>query len=182
MDCKSTTRLFLTIYPDTFVLIRVIYSIFIRDNSYLTFFTSGINWVSFHYASYRKILWSLEGARFGFTLFQSLWKLTGTSAAVLPRCLSNFRAILSISSEHPISRLRDFTRFGGKTSYHLVNRGPGLAKSNKAYWMGYQPVQFRVMGHDLEIQFLNIIAVSFIPKLHHNEFYVSVKAIFVNKY
>ena len=26
--------------------------------------------------------------------------------------------------QHPISRLRDFTRFGGKTSYRLVNRGP----------------------------------------------------------
>ena len=48
--------------------------------------------------SYRRISWSLEAARFGFKLFQS---------------------------QHPISRLRDFTRFGGKTSYRLVNRGPG---------------------------------------------------------
>ena len=31
--------------------------------------------------SYRKISWSLEPARFGFKLFQSLWNLTGTSAA-----------------------------------------------------------------------------------------------------
>ena len=73
--------------------------------------------------SYRKISWSLEAARFGFKLFQSLWNLTGTSAALLPRCLSNFRAIRPL--QHPISRLRDFTRFGGKTSYRLVNRGPG---------------------------------------------------------
>ena len=43
--------------------------------------------------SYRKISWSLEAARFGFRLFQSLWNLTGTSAAALPRCLSNFRAL-----------------------------------------------------------------------------------------
>ena len=45
--------------------------------------------------SYRKISWSLEAARFGFRLFQSLWNLTGPSAAVLPRCLSNFRALRS---------------------------------------------------------------------------------------
>ena len=70
--------------------------------------------------SYRKISWSLEAARFEFKIFQSLWNLAGTSAALLLRCLSNFRAIRPL--QHPISRLRDF---GGKTSYHLVNRGPG---------------------------------------------------------
>ena len=72
--------------------------------------------------TYRKISWSLEAARFGFKLFQSLWNLQGTSAAALPRCLSNFRAILPL--QRPISRLRDFTRSCGKTSYRLVNRGP----------------------------------------------------------
>ena len=65
--------------------------------------------------SYRKISWSLEAARFGLKLFQLLWNLAGTSAALLPRCLSNFNAIRPL--QHPISRLRDFTRFGGKTSY-----------------------------------------------------------------
>ena len=73
--------------------------------------------------SYRKISWSLEAARFGFKLFQSLWHLAGTSAALLPRCLSNFRAIRPL--QHPISWLRDFTRFCGKTSYRLANRAPG---------------------------------------------------------
>ena len=72
--------------------------------------------------SYRKISWSLEAARFGFNFFQSLRNLAGTSAALLPRCLSNFRAIRPL--QHPIPRLRYFTRFGGKTSYRLVNRGP----------------------------------------------------------
>ena len=76
--------------------------------------------------SYRKISWSLEAARFGFKLFQSLWNLASTSAAALPRCLSNFRAILPL--QHPISRLRDFTRFGGKTSYRLVNRDPEMIR------------------------------------------------------
>ena len=33
---------------------------------------------------YCKISWSLEATRFMFRLFQSLWNLTGTSAAVLP--------------------------------------------------------------------------------------------------
>ena len=73
--------------------------------------------------SHRKISWSLEAASFGFKLFQSPWNLAGTSAALLPRCLSNFRAIRPL--QHPISRLRDFTRFGGRTSYRLVKRGPG---------------------------------------------------------
>ena len=46
--------------------------------------------------SYRKISLSLETARFGFKFFPSLWNLTGTSAAALPRCPSNFRAIQSL--------------------------------------------------------------------------------------
>ena len=76
----------------------------------------------------RKISWSFEAARFGSKLFQSLWNLAGTSAALLPRCLSNFRAIRPL--QHTISRLRDFTRFGVKTSYSLVNRGPELDKGD----------------------------------------------------
>ena len=43
----------------------------------------------------QRISWSLEGARFGFKLFQSLWNLTGMSAAALPICLSNFRTMWS---------------------------------------------------------------------------------------
>ena len=43
--------------------------------------------------SYRMISWSLEAARFIFTLSQSLCNLTGTSETVLPRCLSNCRTI-----------------------------------------------------------------------------------------
>ena len=39
--------------------------------------------------SYRKISWSFEAARFRFKLFQSLWNLTGTSAAALQRCLQS---------------------------------------------------------------------------------------------
>ena len=43
--------------------------------------------------SYYKISWCLEVARFVFRLFQLLWNLTGHSAAALPMCLSNFRAV-----------------------------------------------------------------------------------------
>ena len=73
--------------------------------------------------SYRQISWSLEAARLGVAMVVSLWNLTGTSAALLPRYLSNFRAIEKVKTR--ISRLRDFTRSCGKTSYSLVNRGPG---------------------------------------------------------
>ena len=69
------------------------------------------------------VSWCLEATRFEFRLFQLLWHLTSTSTAVLPRCLSNVRAIQL--SWHPNSRLQEFTIFGGKTSYRLVNRGPG---------------------------------------------------------
>ena len=71
--------------------------------------------------SYRKISWSLEAARLGFRLFQSFWNLTNTSAAALPRSLSNFRAIRSLY--HPIAQHRGFARFGDKTSVCLVNCG-----------------------------------------------------------
>ena len=54
--------------------------------------------------------------------------MTGISTTALPRFLSNFRALRS--SYHPISRLRDFARFGGKTSCRFVNRGPELIGSS----------------------------------------------------
>ena len=63
--------------------------------------------------SYYKISRNFEAARFGFKLFQLLWNF---------KCLSNSRAIRSL--KHPISRLRDSTRSHGKTSTHLMNRGP----------------------------------------------------------
>ena len=82
--------------------------------------------------SYRKNSWSLEAARFRFRLFQSLWNLTGTSAAAQPRCLSNFRMMRSLW--HPFSRLRDFTRFDDKTSYRLMNRCPDLGLRDWQYF------------------------------------------------
>ena len=43
--------------------------------------------------SYRQISRSLEVARLDVTIIVSLWNLTGISAALLLRCLSNFRAM-----------------------------------------------------------------------------------------
>ena len=44
-------------------------------------------------ASYRKISLSLGAAKLDVVIMVSFWNLTGISAALLPRCLSNFRAI-----------------------------------------------------------------------------------------
>ena len=46
--------------------------------------------------SYRQISWSLKVARFFVIMIVSFWNLTSTSAALLPRCLSNFRAIVKV--------------------------------------------------------------------------------------
>ena len=90
----------------------------LKHNKMRLSMNQGLNALS-ERTSYYKISWSLEAARFVFTLFQSLWNLTGSSAAAL----SNFRAIWLLY--HQISWRRDFTRLGGKTSYLLVNKGPG---------------------------------------------------------
>ena len=59
-------------------------------------------------------------ARFGFRFALKFDRQSGTP---LPRCLSKFWVIRSL--QHPFTRLRDFTRFGGKASYHLLNRDHG---------------------------------------------------------
>ena len=46
--------------------------------------------------SYRQISWSLEVAKLGVIMIVSLWNLTGISAALLPRCLSNSKAIVNV--------------------------------------------------------------------------------------
>ena len=72
------------------------------------------------WASYSKISLNLKPMRFRFILFLSLWNFTGTSAALLRRCMSNFKVIWSLF--HPISRLWYFTRFDGKNFFGLVKR------------------------------------------------------------
>ena len=53
----------------------------------------------------------------------SYWNLTGTSATLLPRCLSNFKAIWWFKL--PISRRRDLTRSYDKASYRILKRDRG---------------------------------------------------------
>ena len=65
--------------------------------------------------SYCQISWNLEAARLDVKMIASLYSLT-----VLPRCLSNCRAIGTVESRN--SRLLDFTRSCGKTSLRSVNR------------------------------------------------------------
>ena len=59
---------------------------------------------------------------FVFRISRSLWNLTDTSAALLPMCLSNFKAIRQFKV--PISWLRDFTRSYEKTSFRILRQGP----------------------------------------------------------
>ena len=81
--------------------------------------------------SFRKISKSLEATRFVFRIVRSLWNFIGTSAAVLPMCLSNFKAIRQFKV--PISWLRDFTRSYEKTSFRILRRGPGV-QSRTCSW------------------------------------------------
>ena len=61
--------------------------------------------------SYRQISRSLEPARLGVIMIVSLWNLSGISAAVLPRCLSNFRAMGQVlNSNLAASRLHEILR------------------------------------------------------------------------
>ena len=87
--------------------------------------------------SYCKISWSLEAARFVFRIVRSLWNLTGTSAAVLPMCLSNCKAIRQFKV--PISWLRDFTISYEKTSFRILRRGP------ESCWWKTRPIQLLLM-------------------------------------
>ena len=71
-----------------------------------------------------QITQSLVVARLGVEIVIKLWKLTGFLATLLPKLLSNSRAIWPFSTH--ISQLRDFTRFRNKTFYCLVNRSPDV--------------------------------------------------------
>ena len=67
-----------------------------------------------------------EAARLDVIIIVLLWNLTGITAALRPRCLSNWKAIGKIWIW--ISQLRDFTRTRGKTSARLVSRDPDFVR------------------------------------------------------
>ena len=73
--------------------------------------------------SYRQNSWSLGVAGLDGMMIVSLWNLTGSSAALLPRWLSNFRAIGKVETR--ISRLWDFPRSCSNYVRPPVYSGPG---------------------------------------------------------
>ena len=79
--------------------------------------------------SYHKISWSLEAARLVVWITVSPWNLTGTSAALLPRCLSNFAAIVQFSIQ--ISRLPRLHDLIIKRLMGYWNGAQGLAFSKE---------------------------------------------------
>ena len=60
-----------------------------------------------HKTSYCKITHSLEASRFELRITRSFWNFTSTSAALLPICQVNFKAMRWFKL--PISRLRNLT-------------------------------------------------------------------------
>ena len=61
--------------------------------------------------SYCQISQNLEAARFIFRIVRSLWNLTGTSTAALPRCLPNFQSeATDFTTKFASSRLHEILR------------------------------------------------------------------------
>ena len=93
--------------------------------------------------SYRQLSRSLKAARLDAVTIVLLWNLTGISQ----RCC---RGACQISKwmKKSKSESHDFTRFCGKTSYRLVNRGSGscysLAKRRRhvIVWTNVDPVHW----------------------------------------
>ena len=77
-------------------VMRSTYRVFHRDAAMCTLITARSREVS-------------KAARFEIRFFKLFWNLTGTSAATMPRCLSNFRAI-NITSNLAASRLHEVWR------------------------------------------------------------------------
>ena len=78
------------------------------------------------------LIQDLEAARFGLNCSNHSKTWQAPRQQHCRHACQNFRAIWSLW--YPISRLRDFTRFGWKTSVRLVNRGPG---SVQALWPSF---------------------------------------------
>ena len=71
--------------------------------------------------SRRTSSWNLDTARLNLMIIVSLWNMTGISATLLSRCLSNCRAIAKVWTR--ILQLQNFTTFCGKTRL-AFSRGP----------------------------------------------------------
>ena len=85
--------------------------------------------------SHRTISWNLDTVRLNLMIIVSLCNRTGVSATLLPRCLSNCRAIAKVFTR--ILRFQNFTTFCGKTRLVFKLRPCRVAQrtgsGNKAY-------------------------------------------------
>ena len=89
-----------------------------KDTALWLRYNTAIQWALCLYSlsgktSYRKMSWSLEAARLDVIMIAPLWNLTGSAAAEGHLKLQSDWKVLPW-----ISRLREFTRSCGKTSYH----------------------------------------------------------------
>ena len=92
-------------------------------------------WAPFQYpTSYCKISRSLEAARFVFKIVRGLWNLTWTSAALLPMCLSSFKAMRSFKL--PTSRRREISPKDVLSDWNGVLVRHGLESCNFVVLIG----------------------------------------------
>ena len=84
-------------------------------------------------------------------IFRLLCNSTGTRPAPLPKCLPNCRATRSL--DHPISRFRDFARFGNEW-FHYNNTHANPSKFEVITITGgyvTTPVTFNIRNIDLPV-------------------------------
>ena len=113
--------------------------------------------------SYRKISWGLEAARFELRLFSIAVKPDrhhGSSAAEMHAKFQNGMIII-----YPISRLQGFTRFDGKKTYRLVNRGTDFIyrDTRGLVWKKTLVYRVRVRGY---ISLCDVITYPFFRHLY----------------
>ena len=92
--------------------------------------------------------------------------LLAICAAVLPMCLSNFKAIRQFKV--PISWLRYFTRSYEKTSFRILRRGPGYITNES---IGRAPLLVDLKGDSITIRYDHFRARNYLWRVHksHNK-------------
>ena len=99
--------------------------------------------------SYRKISWSLEAARFGFKLFQSLWNLAGTSAAAaaaeVPVKFQSDTTIARAGVKYVLSNTNTF--FSGVSNTNTNTNTPAKIWSNTNTYTAHQ-IQIQIQIHN----------------------------------
>ena len=91
---------------------------------------------------YRQISWSLEAARLCVIIIVSLWNLTGISAALLPKCLSNFRVIGKVYTGQNLGASRFHEILLQDVLPLIVNRCTGSDKFRYLYAISLSNIRF----------------------------------------